>query len=125
MVRIRQRTIERQEDPGRRWRRAGPVIGLLLLLTIVAGACNEIPAEPIRFDNQSDQIIVITVTDEQGQFVYKEILPGRTVTDPSVCVDPDLEARLESGALVAFRAGPFCQGDPVWAITRAEVDAAE
>jgi len=97
------------------------VVSVLLLLTIVASACNEIPAEPITFDNQSDQSIVIVRTATES--VYTEILPGRTVTD-SGCVDPDLEARLESGALVAFRAGPFCQGDTVWVITQAEVDSA-
>jgi len=98
---------------------------VLLLLTIVASACNEIPAEPITFDNQSDQTIMITGIDDVGDFVYKEIAPGSRVTDRSACVDPDLEARLESGAVVAARSGPFCQGDTVWVITQTEVDAAK
>lgn len=102
----------------------GLLIGLVVvLLTIVASACNEIPAEPITFENQSDQTIVIVRSASES--VYTEILPGAAVTDPSPCVDPDLEARLESSAVVAFRAGPFCQGDPTWVITQARVDAAK
>ncbi len=100
------------------------MMATVLLLTIVAGACNETPAEPITFDNKSDQTIEVVIITRTGESVYVEILPGRTVTDRSPCVDPDLEARLKSGAVVSFRAGPFCQGDPVWVITQAEVDAA-
>lgn len=102
----------------------GLLIVVLLLLAIVASACNELPAEPITIDNQSDQTIVVMGIDNVGEFVFMEILPGRNGIDRSACVDPDLEARLESGAVVAFRPGPFCQGDPVWVITQAEVDAA-
>ena len=104
-------------------RRMGPAVGVLLLLAMVASACNEIPAEPITFDNQSDQTIVVVRSFSES--VYKEIAPGSRVTDGSLCVDPDLEARLENGAVVASRPGPFCQGDPAWVITQAEVDAAK
>jgi len=110
------------DDPTRR-RLSHPIIGVLLLLTLVASACNEIPAEPITFDNESDQTIIIVRSFSES--VYKEITRGSTVTDGSLCVDPDLEARLENGAVVASRLGPFCQGDPVWVITQTEVDAAK
>ncbi|NOX29626.1 MAG: hypothetical protein GXP35_06215 [Actinobacteria bacterium] len=106
-----------------RRRLSHPIIGVLLLLAVVASACNEIPAEPITIDNQSDQTIIIVRSFSES--VFMEILPGRTGVDPSTCVDPDLEARLENGAVVASRPGPFCQGDPVWVITQAEVDAAQ
>ncbi len=109
------------------WTRRVPhlMTATVLLLTIIAGACNEIPAEPITFDNQSNNTIVIFRVFETSESVKMEVLPGRTGIDASVCVDPDLEARLENGAVVAFRAGPFCQGDPTWVITQVEVDAAK
>jgi len=103
--------------------RVRPAIGVLLLLAIVASACNEIPAEPITIDNQSDQTIIIVRSITES--VFMEILPGRTGVDRSACDDSDLAARLEGGAVVASRAGPFCQGDPEWVITQAEVDAAK
>lgn len=112
-------------DGSTRRRLSPPIIGVLLLLALVVSACNEIPAEPITFDNQSDQTIIIIGIVATGEPTVKEILPGSRVTDGSLCVDPDLEARLENGAVVASRSGPFCQGDPVWVITQAEVDAAK
>jgi len=106
---------------GRPSRTPSKIIGLVLLLTIVASACNEIPAEPITFDNQSDQTILIVRSVSES--VHSEILPGSKVTDPSACVDPDLEARLDIDVAVASRAGPFCQGDPIWVITQAQINA--
>jgi hypothetical protein len=105
-----------------RRRLSSPIIGVLLLLALVASACNEIPAEPITINNQSDQTIIIVRSFSES--VFMEILPGRTGVDRSACDDSDLVARLEGGAVVASRPGPFCQGDPVWVITQAEVDAA-
>ncbi len=99
------------------------IIGLLLLVAIVASACNEIPAEPITIDNQSDQTIIIMRVFETSESVKMEILPGRNGVDRSACVDPDLEAHLDIDVAVASRAGPFCQGDPVWMITQAQIDA--
>ena len=64
---------------------------MLLFLTIVASACSEIPAEPITFENHSDQTIVIVRSLSES--ISAEILPGRTITDRSPYVDPDLEAR--------------------------------
>lgn len=100
---------------------ARPLTGVMLVLAFVAVACNELPAEPITFENQSDQ--TITITRVLSGSAWGDVGPRSTTADPSVCVDPDLEALLDDGTTVASRPGPFCQGDPVWVITQSEVDA--
>lgn len=106
-----------------RGRIAWPGVGVLLALLVVASACNELPAEPITFENQSDQTITIMVIAGISESRWGDVGPRSTTGDRSVCVDPDLEARLDDGTAVASRPGPFCQGDPVWVITQAQIDA--
>ncbi len=97
---------------------------LVLLLTIIAAACIETPAKAITYENESDQTILIIGIEATGEVVHGEMGPygGHSLLG-SPCIDPDLEARLVDGSVVASRAGPFCSGDPVWVITQAEVDA--
>ena len=82
------------------------------------------PDGVIAIRNRSSQLLIVVAVGADGEKVYREIRHGRTVRDRSQCVEPDLEARLYDGTLVASRPGPFCQGDPMWVITLEEVDAA-
>jgi hypothetical protein len=94
-----------------------------LLASGVLSACNELPADPIDIHNQSNQLVSIVRVLDTGDSLVERIAPN----DHSVregCIDPDLEARLDDGRVVANRPGPFCEGDPQWAITQADVDAA-
>ena len=82
------------------------------------------PDGVIAIRNQSWQRLTIVAVTADGESVYRELLARRTIRDRSECVESDLEARLYDGTLVASRSGPFCQGDPTWVITQAEVDGA-
>lgn len=86
-------------------------------------ACNELPAEPIDIHNQTDQQISIVRLLDTGDSLVVRIAPNDHAIREG-CIDPDLEARLDDGRVVAMRPGPFCEEDAVWLITQAEVDAA-
>ena len=104
-------------------RRVTVSLAMLTLVAIVATACNELPAEPIDIHNQSEQTIVIVRLVGTGESVVARVLPGDHFTGEN-CIDPDLQVRLEGGTVVATRPGPFCEGDPVWVISEADVAAA-
>ena len=103
------------------------VAALAILVAVVATACNELPADPIEVDNTSDQKVVIWGVwgDGSADPPFGGIAAGTitTLTDDE-CIEPDLEARLDDGTVVAELPKPFCQGDPTWVITQDQVDAA-
>ena len=107
--------------------RTGRIVGAaVILLAVMASACNELPAEPIEVDNTSDQRIGLWGISAAGSAdaPFGAIAAGTTQMIEEGCVEKDLEARLDDGTVVAERPAPFCEGDPVWIITQAQVDAA-
>ncbi len=60
---------------------------------------------------------------DTGDSVAGRVLPGDRYIGYN-CIGTDLQVRLEDGSVVATRPGPFCEGDPPWVITQAQVNAA-
>jgi hypothetical protein len=108
-----------------KWPRQRRIDALVLtaLAAVFVLGCNELPAEPIDVHNQSEQTIVIVRLVATGESVVARVLPGDRFTGEN-CIEPDLQVRPEDGSVVGTRAGPFCEGDPSWVITQAQVDAA-
>ena len=84
------------------------------------------PDGVIAILNGSDLELTIVAVGTDGESVYREVFWRLSrIRDRSECIDADLEARrADNGNVVASRPGPFCQGEPEWAITQEQVDAA-
>lgn len=101
---------------------------LIILTAVLVGACEGFPDDPpqIGFVNESDtRVKIVAAGSAIGPGSASTLEPMSAVSRRDACIEVALEARLEDGTTVATHPANFCQGDPDWIITQAEVDAAK
>lgn len=88
------------------------------LIALLVAACNELPADPITVENQTQQTLQIWGLDADGElnrFHFELDFTGMNSLGREEC-EPGLAALRVDGSEFA-RIGQICQGDPHWVIT--------